>query len=36
MELELIKQIAFFIYCFIIPFLLTIVGISLIYLKLNK
>ena len=42
MELEflitklLCKQVAFFVYCLIVPFLLSIIGIGLIYLEHKK
>lgn len=35
MDLIVIKQIAFTVYCLIVPFLLTIVGIGIIYIKIK-
>ena len=32
----LCKQVAFFVYCLIVPFLLSIIGIGLIYLEHKK
>jgi hypothetical protein len=35
-DLTNIKQIAFYIYCLIIPFLIALIGICITYIKINK
>jgi len=36
MDKILVGQIAFLIYCFIIPFLLVLIGIGIAYIKINN
>ncbi len=36
MDIITIKQISFYVYCLIIPILLTFIGIGITYVKINK